>query len=342
MHGEFPAPTEHTRPSSDWLHSHAHYTVTMQGDPVPDLSLIRGEWYFTSVTANGIATRSGESVLAVGTPTIAHAVARQALGKEVELVDSSPWVTSRNQEGLEFAHHCMDFANYVPAKDFDSVVVDPPWYEPMYTDWVRQCSKFVRPSGRLFFPLMGPSTRPTAPQERHRILELAASLGTVSIDSNCVVYDTPRYERCALWARGVVLSEPWRRADLIEVRVTNPARGEGVAKSTPTAWREYRVGSTLVAVRDSPTSTSPSPGKHLLGEIDGVRHRTLDTVSRRDSRWRDVDVWFSNNRVARCLDKVRLHAVLSTLGEQECRSEGDTELTADAADLNELEEWIHG
>ena len=340
MQGEFPAATERTPPSSDWLTGHVAYTERMKGDPVPDLSLIRGEWYFTSSTADEIAERSGDSVLAVGSPTIAHAVARQGLGKVVDLVDSSPWVACRLNR-LEVTHHCIDFADYAPDKDFDTVVVDPPWYEPMYTDWIRQCSKLIRPGGRLLFPLLGEATRPTAPLERHRLLELAASLGSVSIDKNFVVYDIPRYERCALWARGVVLSEPWRLADLVEIRVTKSTRGHRLAMSSPTVWREYRIGSSIVAVRDSLATMPHNNSKRLLGEIDGVRHRTLDTVSRRDSRWQYVDVWFSNNRVARCVDTARLHSALASLGGHSRLADGREFTSAPAADLNELEEWIY-
>lgn len=343
MHGKFPQPERGAWPSVDWLREHATQTTATPEDPTPDFSLVRGEWYFTEDTASYVADRVGESLLAVGAPTVASATARQARSKHVELVDSSPWVTPRLGSRQDFTHHQADFAAYTTDLQFDTVVVDPPWYNPMLSDWIEKSAALVRPGGNLIFPMMGSGTRPGASQERERLLCMLSNLGSVRVEPEAAIYQVPRFERCALWARGVPFSGVWRKADLVEVNVTQATATRHPLRVELSPWHEYRVGESLVAIRPPNAEVAPVTSTTLLHEVSGVPNRTLDTVSRRDPRWSRINVWLSNNRVAYCIDVQRLQDTLGLIAESAHDRESNTCASAvRKSDLDELIEWIDG
>lgn len=304
----------------------------------PDLSWPRAEWYFTDETADSLAASVTGAVLCVGTPTVATALRRT--GKEVHLVDSSPWVSRRlDLGGVKFL--CADFESYFPERPFDCVVIDPPWYFPMMSEWLSLAASMIVPGGLLLFPLLDKDTRPSASLERQALVDLADRIGSSEMHVGELRYSIPRFEYCAFLASGSQLKRPWRCADLMELRVAaSPERPR--IRRRRSDWIEFELGDQLVAVRRKPRGLASTAGPILEG-VPGLVDNTMDTVSRRDHRWKMIDVWFSNHRVAITRDHRRLISVLSSIGEiepafRDIRSEP---FEASNKELALLERWIH-
>jgi hypothetical protein len=75
------------------------------------------------------------------------------------------------------------------------------------------------------------------------------------------------------------------------------------------------VGSQLVSVRKQPAMQAHRPrrGGSALLPVPGVPDWVLDSVSARDPRRGDVDIWTSRNRVASLADPAETIALLKEL-----------------------------
>lgn len=275
-----------------------------QFSPHPDLSLIRGEWYFTEPTCRTIAELCTGATLLAGTPTVAQLLPGSTL------VDSSPWAQLR-VDLTQVEHLSIDFEDYWTHERFDSVVLDPPWYFPALTNWINNATYFSTAGSLILFPLFGEGTRPHANIEREQILAACGQFGTVEVIRDAIEYETPRFEVEALKASGIDLRGPWRLSDLVCLRVEGTAQHLLSIRET-SDWSEIRVGSTLVAYRPS-QEEPPSRNSSLIAHVPGVSDWVLDSVSRRDPRWRFINVWCSNNRVGHVRDVAALRGAVRHL-----------------------------
>ena len=269
----------------------------------PELSPLRAEWYFAERTIRAVLPLLGDKVLAIGAPTVAEALS--ASGKSAALIDNSPWIGRRfDLEAVAWYH--ADLATVSVDGNFDTVVVDPPWYFPDMFAWLRKALSLVRDGGHVFMPLFGALTRPAAVSERNSILQLSEDYGAVEILPRFIEYETPLYEREALRASQLPLNCacPWRVADLIVVtKHVDADLGDLQWNSSNRSfgWLEFVVGGQIVSMLraslkmdDAPINATPS-----IEPVPGVSDWVLDSVSARDARRRNVDIWTSRNRVAR-------------------------------------------
>lgn len=295
---------------------------------VPDLSLIRGEWYFSPETSQEIAHMVHGHVLLAGTPTVAELLPTSTL------VESSPWAAERLR--LKAVRHFeMDFEDFWTDEQFDSVVLDPPWYFPALTNWINNAAIFSRVGAKIIFPLFGAGTRPTAALDRERILHECKRVGEVELHGSVVKYEVPKFEYQALASSGINIISPWRYSDLVVLTVkTRPDNLLGIRQRLN--WLDWRYRTSIVSVCMGPIDSPPYSGDSPLHNVPGVSNWTLNAVSRRDPRWKYINVWMSDNRVAFSPQPLRLANAIK------CLSLGLQVADADQEYTNQVASWIVG
>lgn len=288
---------------------------------LPHASPARGEWYFTRSSAVQVARLLKGRVLCLGVPSVAEQVA--AGGVPATLVDSSPWIQDRFEMG-GIQHEMTTVEDWQPSQVYDSAVVDPPWYGSAITHWIERASSAVRSGGTIAVPLLGELTRPNARRDREVILSAASQLGEAEVLPNMIEYEVPYYEQRALVAAGCPITASWRRADLLMIRCTRPAESQVVQGhvAEEDEWVDFRVVEHLVSVKRSRLAHGFSPeSRPLLSVVPGASQYLLDSVSRRDPRVQEADVWTSANTVAkigdmvtfmRCLDEISAATTVPT------------------------------
>lgn len=98
---------------------------------------------------------------------------------------------------------------------FDACFLDPPWYMESYLRWIDIAGSYCRDGGSIAFALLGRLTRPSATDDRERILAHCRARGlSPHLYENFVLYEPPSYERHML-ARAGIPPVPWKRADLV-------------------------------------------------------------------------------------------------------------------------------
>ena len=289
----------------------------------PELHALDGEWYFTLETARQLASLArGRAVLCLGTPTVG--VAAAASGSDVVLVDRNILVARRFHplpSRLRFV--VADATTRVLRPEFDVVFFDAPWYEPELLAWLATAVAQVRVGGVVAFPLYPELLRPSAADERDRVLNAAGRYGEVMADKGVVWYDIPLFEARALQTSGIVLDGPWRRADLIRLQVnhTGPrlALQQAVqrGRSRRRDWETFIVGQQVVKLR---RQIVRKPQAHrsteALGMVENLRAYDYGSVSRRDPTRTAIDLWTSRNRVAAVYERSAVAAALRLLAEE--------------------------
>lgn len=302
----------------------------------PELSPVRAEWYYTPESVAALLPLLRGDILVVGGPTVAEAAAHA--GVDTVLVDDSPWLDRRvDISGLRFVRDQFLAAELRTA--FDTVLLDPPWYFPIMTDWLSRALGVVPIGGRVVVSLPGALTRPSAEADRAKLWKLAEPYGTLELLDKHVEYETPLYERIALAAAGVPLTGVWRRADLLVI--TKTAATPGVPRPVPRQpgeWLEFSVLNQTVSVRRSASGVGGDGSFRAVPGVDGF---VLDTVSRRDARLRDVDIWTSRNRVAGLARPERTVAALAALNEvTDTRAAFAVADHGDGAEVRRVLDWL--
>jgi hypothetical protein len=266
----------------------------------------RGEWFFTDETSVSLARQATGSVILLGAPSVAQHVASGLL------VDSSPLVNARFHLG-NVKHLGVPLERAQVMAKYDSAVVDPPWYADGVIDWLKRASQHVQLGGRIHVALMGDLTRPSAHEERTKILELAGRIGEVELEPEAVRYRTPRFELRALEQSGLPSMPEWRRADRLSITNRNP-----VAASGPSLWEsdwdEFLIGDHTLCVRNA-AKMNRSSGTGTIESILPGGDWIAPTVSRRAAAIQAADIWSCENAVARIVDWPRTLGAIRTLSE---------------------------
>lgn len=295
--------------------------VARPHDSCPHESPGRGEWFFTEATSGDLGSRArgSESVLLLGAPSVSEHVGGGLL------VDSSPYAAERFAMG-EVVHMLSTVeAAEIAEGQFDSAVVDPPWYGPAVVDWLARASVSVRRGGLINVVLFGDLTRPSAPRERATVLSLARQIGEVGMETASITYRTPRFEQRALVAAGLQPLPDWRRADLLTVR-NDRTMHRPVATRAHSDWIDYRFGDHLICVRRSSLNRRRSRGKIIEPVTTANGGWAAPTVSRRAPEIMRADLWTSDNTVAHVNDWPAVMAMIHKLSQDGLRTEDNAQL----------------
>jgi hypothetical protein len=266
----------------------------------PELHPLDFEWYFTSDCAEQIArllAEQAEEVLCLAAPTVAEAVARR--GRGALLLDNNPLIKLRLPSDLPSLRFkvCNLYDPLPVSGPFPVAFFDAPWYTEPLLYWLWQASRAVSRGGTVAFSLFPTLLRPSAEAERSRILAQAGALGEVRIDEEALAYETPLFEQEALARCGIHVPESWRRGDLVLVRVyEKPQTSPPVAAPSADEWETFLVGPQVVKLRERERGGGDD---FIIAPLEGLEDYVFPTVSLRDRRRAQIDLWTSRNRVAR-------------------------------------------
>jgi hypothetical protein len=288
------------------------------GGYYPELHALDFEWYFDNQSARSLAQefslRHGRT-LYLGTPTVAASAAQ--LGRKITLIDRNRLISDRFpslSRNPDFHIMSVEQALELGIKA-NSVVFDAPWYLDDIASWLCAASHLVVLNGSVTFPIFPPLVRPAAKRERDVILDLASSIGSVSLTENAVTYETPLFEREALSHSGVCGAGNWRRGDLVVVRVTRSVKLPMISytrSSNWIAWRTFVVGGQVIKIR-SGSQKARGAKRELIQPLNGFRDFVYTSVSARDHAREHIDLWTSRNRVARLADTKLIIAIFELL-----------------------------
>lgn len=258
------------------------------------------DWRFSTQTLGELNYRLnpyvGRCKIALfGTTTLFPILA--ASGADVMLYDKSKsllndLVSVGFKTGL--VHHDLFLPVKNNASKVDLVVADPPWYSDFFKAFTLRAAEILKDEGLLFLSVLPWLTRPSALEDRSKLLEFATDSGFVIIEvvPNTLRYQTPIFEKIVL-SKEEIECDDWRTGDLFVFRkFKNPSPKLKITtpKDEP-IWQEFTFGRKKVKLRqrDEPKT------KGLSLKTVSENGPFWGYVSRRAPSRSKIDLWTSDN-----------------------------------------------
>jgi hypothetical protein len=191
-----------------------------------------------------------------------------------------------------------------------NVYMDPPWYSPHFYQFMWLAAQCVEVGGVIGISLPPINTRPNIDKERIEWFSFCQQHGLCleNLYAQKLHYAMPFFEFNAFRSAGVQDILPfWRKGDLALFRkVHTESLPRPVLDETKPEWVEKEMDTVRIRVKVENNSDSEELKiTHLIkGDI-------LTTVSTRDQRRNEANVWTSGNRIFRVSNTNKFLQLLS-------------------------------
>lgn len=207
--------------------SNANYVKEFVTEKI-DNNPVLCSWYFSLSTCKKIVdlySWENKRILFLGMPRLFEYFAKYVKNAYFTLIDLDYYVVNKLKENYTYnerhkiIHADINSLNFIFEESYDFVFLDPPWYIEYYDRWIAQSYKILNPEGGIIiFPLFQELTRPNAKVQRKYLLsKIKESAKDYLVISDFIEYDIPTFEYNELKNHGVLLENPWKKADLIVV-----------------------------------------------------------------------------------------------------------------------------
>jgi hypothetical protein len=270
------------------------------------------------------ATRPGDTIALLGTPTLLEAAAGHHERHWLLLEASEATAAALASTDPARIVRCDLAVDELPLLHAQAVVADPPWYPADTRVFLWAAARLSVPGAVVLLAQPTPATRPGVLEERASILSFAhrTGLDVTGLHPAALAYTSPPFERAALDAANLLPLVPltWRRGDLIELRRTGSPPAARPQAQREERWREVTLDGARIRFRADVPAPSGTPADPRLVPL--VRGDILPAVSRRDPVRGQVRVWTAGNRVFGCQAPALLACLAAALASE--RSPGST------------------
>lgn len=279
------------------------------------------EWRNSAYSLNKLVSRitdlvrPEEKILLLGMPTLFATAVQKDIPYRVKLVERNrPIIQALHQintdsKRFQILEHDIFTTPPSAVKGHYCVMMDPPWYTPHFFSFMWIAANAVEAGGIVAISLPPINTRPNIADERLEWFSYCHELGLCieTIEPQHLQYTMPFFEYNALRAAGISDVLPfWRKGDLAIFRkVSNSSKERPPDKRIESNWieREYKKTRIRVLKTENEETKDFSFKSIVQGDI-------LPTVSSRDSRRDEANVWTSGNRIYSCTN---CHQIIVTI-----------------------------
>lgn len=234
----------------------------------------------------------GDTIALLGTPSLYEITSGSNYRRRFILLDRNVPASSMTVQSF---YKCDLLKDRLPDIKAQIVVADPPWYPNYMQMFTWAAAQVLEVGGHMLLCLPPIGTRPGMITEINQIFEWTQKLGfsLMRYERGITSYDTPFFEVNALKAEGIrTFPQEWRHGDLALFSRQQVTRVPKPTVGLEDSWVEAKIRGVSIRVR--PQSCT---GFHDPTLIPIVPNDVLPSVSRRDQRRQEADVWTSGNRI---------------------------------------------
>jgi hypothetical protein len=256
--------------------------------------------YLSDLVTNESAV--DDNILILGMPTLFASLCRKDIPQQVTILERNKGVL----ESLKELSHksCLvqeaDVFKFDPSTlgTFSTVVMDPPWYEPHFFQFIWVASRCLRVGGRLIISIPPINTRPGIGAERVKWLNFAEKQGLClyNLYSEKLEYAMPFFEWNSARIAGVDVNPFWRRGDVaIFQKLEHSIIERPDYTEQESGWREIDIEGCRFRVKVDGTDDENISDTVEFQEL--VPNQILNTVSSREPIRAQANIWTSGNRI---------------------------------------------
>jgi hypothetical protein len=303
------------------------------------------EWRNSTASLNYLINQVQEmnsvndKILFLGMPTLFATACIKDIPQKVTLVERNKPIVKGlrrlNSDKERFQIIEANIFKVVPTDigKYYSIIMDPPWYSPHFYQFMWLASQCIEVGGIVGISLPPINTRPNIDKERIEWFSFCQRQGLCleNLYAQKLHYAMPFFEFNAFRAAGIKDILPfWRKGDLALFRkVHTDFQERPKLDEERRDWEEREVDTVRIRIKIEKVEEKPKELKisHLIkGDI-------LPTVSTRDKRRDNANVWTSGNRVFKVNNVYRFIQLLDNLKKDDLKSgkpkDKDLKLVAD-------------
>ena len=282
------------------------------------------EWRNTKKSVNYLSeiilqsNQIDDNILILGMPTLFAGLCKRDIPQKVTIVERNEAVINTlrdfSQNGYTVLHE--DIFKVDPAKIgmFSTVIMDPPWYEPHFKQFIWLASRCLKLGGRLIISIPPINTRPGIDAERIKWFSFCQQQGLCleNLYAGKLEYSMPFFEWNATRIAGVEVNPFWRKGDIAIFQKLNmqyvdrPTLEEDHVED----WKEIEINSCRIRVKISSLQTDIVQNNDDFEIRPLVPTQILPSVSNRNPIRKEANVWTSGNRIFYTNDPVKLFTYL--------------------------------
>jgi hypothetical protein len=197
--------------------------ILNQGHGLPLPHPLDSEFRFDEETALRLtgalvaATRDGDEILLVGTPTVAMALAATPVDRRVRFVGPDDCVTAAVAAAFDPDHLVLGDSGVPSAA---AALIDPPWYLGPVQTMLGVCARCCSIGAPVWMVVPPVGTKAEAEHDRQVFIGIARRLGLRTTSATATaLYRTPLFELAAMERQGIARLGSWRRGDVVELVV---------------------------------------------------------------------------------------------------------------------------
>lgn len=266
------------------------------------------EWRNSTASLNYLINKVQEinsvndRILFLGMPTLFATACIKDIPQKVTLVERNKPIVrglaKLNADNKRFQILEADIFKVAPKEigKYYSVIMDPPWYSPHFYQFMWLAAQCVEVGGVIGISLPPINTRPNIDKERIDWISFCQKHGLCleNLYAQKLHYAMPFFEFNAFRAAGIKDILPfWRKGDFALFRKVHTDKHERpVLDEHKIEWTEKEIDTVRIRTKDEKCSDNEEfKITHLIkGDI-------LPTVSTRDRRRDEANVWTSGNRI---------------------------------------------
>ncbi|MFH6780888.1 MULTISPECIES: hypothetical protein [Methylobacterium] len=266
------------------------------------------DWRFTRDSAEHILDRllartpAAADILLIAMPTIALAAHDRGLMHRIV-------VASRIGDPIDLAlRKVMPGCRFVslqkvPMGAFQTVALDPPWYDDVALPIIEIARAAALPNGRIFVCTPDTLTSPSSAKILSKLMSEPHEVGFSIVESvERIRYATPFFELQCLKAAGISNVSPVWRTGLLCSCIPEPLEFPTCSVCPPVrgAWREVRYGAIRIWLRQPAVQGPAAVG-------------VADSISRTDRTRKIANLWTSGNTYVAGVDVIGLNLLSGTV-----------------------------
>jgi len=241
-----------------------------------------------------------DNILVLGMPTLFANICERDVTQSVTLVERNKPIVNGLKKFVNHKAkiHDADIFKIAPEKlgRYQCVFMDPPWYSEHFYQFVWLAARCLETGGTLAISIPPINTRPDIDIERLAWFQFCQQQGLCleNLYANHLEYTMPFFEFNAFRAGGIQNILPfWRKGDFAvfkKMKDHHTERKEYEEKVS--GWLEREVDTVRIRIKitENEENTEFSIRNLVKGDI-------LPTVSSRDKRRVEANVWTSGNRI---------------------------------------------
>ena len=265
------------------------------------------EWRNTKESVNYLTdlllkfNNPDDRILILGMPTLFASICKRDIPNQVTIVERNAAVTDTLKE---LSHkNCKVIVKDIFTASPDSiglyktVVMDPPWYEPHFFQFIWLASQCLQLGGKLIISIPPINTRPGIGKQRIDWFAFCQNQGLCleSLFPSRLEYAMPFFEWNAFRVSGVSLSPFWRKGDVaIFEKMEMSSLDRPIHEQEAVLWHEIEIATCRVRIKLQ-EDISDDEGDIEIRNL--VPRDILGTVSNRDPIRQEANIWTSGNRI---------------------------------------------